>query len=113
MKVDLVFNLDRTWRWVQCEQRDGSCGRPVGEPIGAAGASTSTGGVDFQGTALHELGHWLSLNHTSEQRGNQQTMYQMAPTDLSLQTLGLGDVLGVRAAYPCGRCGGPPAVFAP
>lgn len=70
-------------------------------------------GVDFQGTALHELGHWLSLNHTSEQRGSQQTMYQTAPTDLSLQTLGLGDVLGVRAAYPCGRCGGPPAVFAP
>ena len=35
-------------------------------------------------------------------------------TSRAQQTLGLGDVLGVRAAYPCGACEDhPPQVFAP
>lgn len=106
---NVSFNAGLKWVWDQCEQRDRACGRLPEDDVGG----TNTGGVDFQGTAVHELGHWLSLNHTTSDRGNQQTMYQTGPTNLSLQTLGLGDILGVRAAYPCGSCGGRPVVFMP
>lgn len=112
LEADLTLAADNAWTWRQCQQRDNSCGRLVGEPVNVFGIATNTPGVDLQGTLVHELGHWLSLNH-AEEENTAQTMAAIGPTDLSLQTLALGDVLGVRAAYPCGTCGGKPVVFAP
>lgn len=57
---------------------------------------------DLQSIATHELGHWLSLLDLYSSATRSLTMYGTAlPGQLNKRTLGLGDVLGARAAYPC------------
>ncbi len=109
VEADLSLNLAAGTRWHECPQRDGGCqGHATPDATG-----TYTGEV--QGVVEHELGHWLSLNHPDALGGSEMTMSAVDDPRLGLtyQTLGLGDVLGVRAAYPCGRCGGAPKVYAP
>lgn len=55
--------------------------------------------AELQSVLTHELGHLLGLDHSS---GEALTMSSGWFNDaLFPQTLGLGDVLGVRALYPC------------
>jgi len=112
--VEVDTNIDPTheWVWHPCPQRDGGCAGHSRSflPPGAG----ELWGPELQGVVEHELGHWLSLGHSDADRGADMTMSSVTkPDNLAQQTLGLGDVLGVRAAYPCGRCGGPPRVFSP
>lgn len=114
---DVLFEADVTidpkspWVWQSCPQRDGGCSGHSREFL------PNTWGPELQGVLEHELGHWLSLDHSDAQTtldGSLMTMFSTThPDNLAQQTLGLGDILGVRAAYPCGRCGGPPTVYAP
>lgn len=113
LEADLVINPASYWTWDSCPQRDGGCmGHStewVRQPV-----NTGTWGPEMQGVVTHELGHWLSLDHPDAKGGTNETMFSTAPADnLQWQTLGLGDILGVRSAYPCGRCGGVPRVYAP
>jgi hypothetical protein len=110
-EADIVLAVERPWTAEQCAQRDNSCGKA--KPLVEAGSITSITGLDVVGVLAHEFGHWLSLGHPDSTRGRELTMYGSGSFDLRRQTLGLGDILGARAAYPCGRCKGKPVVFAP
>ncbi len=72
--------------------------------------SEETAGRDFDVRAVltHEFGHWLSLFDLRTPEAEAQTMYASSrPGEVRKRTLALGDVLGSRAAYPCGpedRC---------
>lgn len=117
-EADLKLDAARLWLWEECPQRDNACGAPEPVLVGADDPLSEDRLVDvpandLQGILAHELGHWLSLGHPEERAGREQTMREVPPFTLALQTLGLGDVLRVRAAYPCGKCGGRPVVFAP
>jgi hypothetical protein len=110
LEEDLVINPDTYWTWDSCPQRDGGCAGHSANLVPA----TETWGPELQGVLTHELGHWLSLDHSDPGGGSDETMFSAVPSDnLKMQTLGLGDIRGVRAAYPCGRCGGAPRVYAP
>ena len=113
LETDLVINPETYWTWDPCPQRDGGCAGHsanwVQQPM-----KGETWGPELQGVLTHELGHWLSLDHPDSKGGSNETMFSTAPADnLRMQTLGLGDILGARSAYPCGRCGGTPHVYAP
>jgi hypothetical protein len=112
LEEDLVINPATYWTWDPCAQRDGGCGGHSADIVPPA--ATETWGPELQGVLTHELGHWLSLDHSDAKGGADETMFSAVPSDnLKMQTLGLGDILGARAAYPCGRCGGRPRVYAP
>jgi hypothetical protein len=74
------------WTYTPCEQRDGGC--------------TDTGRPDIMSLIAHEAGHTLGLADLSTDDTIQLTM-NTRPTGLREKaTLGLGDVLGIRALYP-------------
>lgn len=109
VEADISVNATSGYVWQPCEQRDGGCsGHP--RPIAPTGTWTN----EVQGIVTHELGHWLGLDHPDSERARQLTMSEVYDTErgLEVQTLGRGDVLGLRAAYPCGACG-KPVVFSP
>jgi hypothetical protein len=83
------------WTWSPCEPRDGACAEEPGITF-----------AELQSTATHEVGHVLWLGHPSDDRANaEMTMYTSLKR--ARQTLALGDVLGIRALYPC-SCPLPP-----
>jgi hypothetical protein len=113
LEADLVINPGTYWTWDPCPQRDGGCAGHSMDLVPGP-VATNTWGPEIQGVLTHELGHWLSLDHPDAAGGSDETMYSAVPPDnLKMQTLGLGDIRGVRAAYPCGACGGTPKVYAP
>lgn len=63
---------------------------------------------DVRAVLTHEFGHWLSLFDLRMAEAEAQTMYfSSRPGEIRKRTLARGDVLGSRAAYPCGpedRC---------
>lgn len=84
MDVDTAFNSDLKWD-------------------NFTAPSTTSRAFDVRAIATHELGHWLSLLDLSFSRARSQTMYASAgPGEINKRTLGLGDILGSQAAYPCG-----------
>lgn len=107
-----------------CMQRNGSCtpAKPS-PPLTGSGADTRPGfplaTQDLVSLVVHEMGHVLGLAHTPDANGAGllQTMSPGTnPKDPSLryqETLGLGDILGVRKLYPCAPACGPPHVFSP
>lgn len=104
-EADLIFNVTLPWTWTPCSQRDGSCTRvPPRDGIAY---------LELQAVATHEFGHWLSLNDLSEPASRDLTMYtRVQPGERKQATPGLGDVLGVRAAYRCVICSAP-RIYAP
>ncbi|MDP3713117.1 MAG: matrixin family metalloprotease [Mycobacteriales bacterium] len=111
-EADIVINITAGGTWQQCEQRDGACGGHADEiqtPVG----STHTWMGELQGIATHEIGHVLGLDHADD--GDVVlTMHLINDTaeGMRYQTLGRGDVRGIRALYPCRGCPAP-KVFAP
>ena len=94
------------WVWAPCEQRDGAC-TPYRETRSKVGP-TEASAVDLQGVATHEAGHALWLHHPpGDPAYTELTMTGTSGYDRKPSTLALGDVLGVRALYPC-SCPLPP-----
>ena len=114
-EADISIDPTHVWTWDPCPQRNGGCAGHTRSYFDYPGInSPGPYGPELQGVLEHELGHWLSLDHPDALGGSQMTMYSAEPIEnMSWQTLGLGDILGVRAAYPCGKCGGAPVVYTP
>lgn len=113
--ADIIFNASVPWDWRECRQADNAC-TPVDDDRIPENPFVRGQVADFQSVMTHELGHWLSLAHPDEQgaaQATRQTMSAVNPPGRSGQTLALGDILGVRAMYPCGRCSGRPVVYVP
>lgn len=56
--------------------------------------------IDVQNTVTHEAGHWLGLDHSSDQSA---TMYASAPSgETSKRRLGADDIQGICTIYPRG-----------
>lgn len=93
-EVDVVLESEGTHYVVQrCEQADGACVLEAHEHEEEV--------VDLHSVLTHELGHLLGLDHP-EAEGDELTMSSEWLNDERFpQTLALGDVLGVRALYPC------------
>jgi hypothetical protein len=117
-EIDTTLSLAslRSWTWVPCENRDRSC---YDEEIEGSGlplvADTLVDGAahDVQNVMTHEAGHWLGLADLYEDATPGVRELTMNGIEAALDsdgnhvvvrhsdTLGLGDVLGVREVYPC------------
>lgn len=112
VEADIVINVTAGGTWQQCAQRDGACGGHADEidlPTGSSGIWMA----ELQGIATHEIGHALGLDHADDA----DVVLTMHPVNdpregMRYQTLGRGDVRGLRALYPCKGCAAP-RVFAP
>jgi hypothetical protein len=105
-EFDIQFPPTTRWVWAPCEQRDGAC-TPYSPPteVGTTNVYTE---FDLQSTATHEVGHVLWLDHPPAEPAYRELTMQSGSKDRrSMSTLALGDVLGVRALYPC-SCPLPP-----
>lgn len=97
--LDTQLNSVFPWAWSQCEQRDGSCMNIAHDQPPRP--------FDVQNTLAHEFGHWIGLEDLPSDDAETDlernlTMYDFAMPGWRKQaTLGLGDVLGARAAFAC------------
>lgn len=75
-----------------------------------SGPTQGTQAFDMRSIITHEFGHFLGLKDISGSRADGLTMeYSAGPGETDKRTLGLGDILGARAAYPC-RCADPSGI---
>lgn len=104
VEADISINVTAGGTWQQCAQRDGACGGHPDEVQTPAG-STYTWMSELQGVATHEIGHVLGLQHADDS-DVVLTMHPINDTreGMRYQTLGRGDVRGIRALYPCLGC---------
>lgn len=116
-EVDTIFSLPYPqWVAIGCEQADGSCGRyhmnwPNHWYLMPPGSNVPEQPVwnllDIQDVMTHEIGHWLGLGDLYEPEYAELTMNGFGNAgranwvDFRKATLGLGDILGARAQYPC------------
>lgn len=99
-----IATADEDDRWAPCDERagDGGC-----SPVGF---------FELQDIMTHEIGHALGLDHAGngDDQFIQLTMSPGQARDGTASrwrnTLGLGDILGVRHMYPCSGCPLPPIV---
>lgn len=103
LESDTLLNLSKPWSWAPCAQTNGSC-----KDAESAGVRL----LDLQAVMTQQFGNWLGLATISNPAARDLTMYgAIAAGERRKSTLGKGDILGARAAYPC-SCR-PPRVFTP
>ncbi len=96
LEADTLLNVAKPWGWQPCDGRGASCSDASGMGVRM---------LDLQAVVTQQMGHWLSLQALTSPAARQLSMYgEIGYGERHKSTLGLGDVMGVRAAYPCGRC---------
>lgn len=97
---DMTFTAAEPWQWDPCAPAAGDPCDSSFDPNGGVQ------GEDLQSIATHEWGHVLGLGHPPNANDDELTMWG-GPANSSCgavcrfyDTLGLGDILGVRSQYP-------------
>ncbi|HVL90582.1 MAG TPA: hypothetical protein VM841_10160 [Actinomycetota bacterium] len=104
LESDTLLNLAKPWSFDPCAQQNGSCADAEGPALRL---------LDLQSVVAQQLGNWLGLHTLSSDATRELTMNgTITYGERRKATLGLGDVKGVRAAYPCGGCSSP-RIFTP
>lgn len=104
LESDTLLNLAKPWSFEPCAQANGSCADAEGTGLRL---------LDLQSVAAQQFGNWLGLKTLTASTARDMTMFgSIAYGERRKATLGLGDVKGVRAAYPCGTCASP-RIFTP
>jgi len=107
-EFDMLYTANG-WAWMSCQQADNSCTPISGTTTGPASRTPT----ELQSIATHAVGHalWLGDMDINDSLNRNLTMFpdhtQHPPGSRFWSTLALGDVLGVRALYPC-SCPLPP-----
>jgi hypothetical protein len=91
----IVLTPSGGWTWNPC---DPAHGNPC--------SSYPAYALDLQNVVTHEVGHVYGLNEADAADETELTMYPRGPNTSGVawrdqNTLGLGDMLGVRQLYPC------------
>ena len=85
--ADTIFNKRYSWSYTNYTGKN-DCG----------GLKS---GFDIKNIATHEFGHWMGLGDLYNASSKDLTMYGYASRgELKKDTLGLGDINGVRAVWP-------------
>lgn len=85
--ADTIFNQRYTWTYTDYN--------------GSNDCSGYKSSFDLRNIATHEFGHWTGLGDIYNLQGRDLTMYGYASRgELKKGTLGLGDIVGVRAVWP-------------
>lgn len=104
LESDSLLNLAKPWSFEPCAQANGSCANAEGTGLRL---------LDLQSVVMQQFGNWLGLKTLTATSARELTMYGVVGYgERHKATPGLGDVRGVRAAYPCGRCA-TPRIFTP
>jgi len=104
LESDSLINIAKPWSFESCAQANGSCANAEGTGLRL---------LDLQSVATQQFGNWLGLRTLSGSSARELSMFgSIAYGERHKSTPGLGDVRGVRAAYPCGRCASP-RIFTP
>lgn len=98
-EVDMLFAANGQWTWSPCEQRDGSCTKTCVR----GDSRVAVCGAELQSIVTHEGLHWAGLGDMYETETDRELSAspQGSVSDRFRSTLALGDVLGLRALYPC------------
>lgn len=103
LESDTLLNLAKPWSFEPCAQANGSCADAQGTGVRL---------LDLQSVAAQQFGNWLGLKTLASPSARELTMHGAIDYgERRKATLGLGDVKGVRAAYPC-TCASP-RIFTP
>lgn len=116
VESDITLNATVPWIWRPCEQADDSCTdqntqyqyfREELDELGLTGTRIQSGqNLDLQAVTTHEAGHLLGLDHAPGVESRLLTMLSTSSGGEGFgdkrhyNTLGLGDVLGLRVLYP-------------
>lgn len=105
VEADTLLNITKAWGWSEC------AGKSRCDDASATTLTPSLRLMDIQAVVTQQMGRWLSLDGLASPAAQDLTMFEpIAYGERHKATLGLGDILGVRAAYPCGRCARPAVV---
>ena len=108
-EVDMLLAATGHWTWSPCEQRDGSCTKTCVR----GDSRVAVCGAELQSIVTHEGLHWAGLGDMWDEETDRELSASPngSLSDRFRSTLALGDVLGLRALYPC-SCPLPP-IYAP
>lgn len=102
LEADTLLNMSKPFAWEPCRPEQGGCSDDWGTGIRM---------MDVQTVMTQQFGHWLGLMTLTDPAARDLTMFaSIGYGERRQSTLGLGDILGVRAAYPCRGCAMPRVV---
>jgi hypothetical protein len=102
VEVDTVMNSDLAWSYTRPDASHDLSGAATANAARYSDPTNlgTAGAYDIRNVMTHEAGHWLNLRDLYDSKDSGLTMYGYgAMGELTKDTLGYGDELGVEAVY--------------